>query len=106
MTNSPDSAAAEFDRPSSTEERIAALHSIEELKDLTPGELRWIADKSTERSVQDGGLIFSQGAPPHHLIFIMSGEVVIKRHTSSPISVLTGRTGRITGKTPFSRIQA
>lgn len=106
MTNSPDSATTEFHRPSNTEERVAALHSIEELKDLTPGELRWIADTSTERSVQDGELIFSQGAPPRRLIFILRGEVVIKRHTASPVSVLTGRTGRITGKTPFSRIQA
>jgi signal transduction histidine kinase len=106
MTNSSVSTATEFHPPSNTEQRVAALHSIEELKDLTPEELRWIADASTERSVRDGELIFSQGAPPHHLIFVLAGEVVIKRHTSSPVSVLTGRTGRITGKTPFSRIHA
>ncbi|MBB6143188.1 signal transduction histidine kinase [Silvibacterium bohemicum] len=56
--------------------------------------------------MQDGELIFSQGAPPRHLIFILAGEVVVKRHTSSAVSVLVGRTKRITGKTPFSRIRS
>jgi hypothetical protein len=54
--------------------------------------------------VRDGELIFSQEAPPRHLIFVLAGQVVIKRHTSSPVTVFTGRNGRITGKTPFSRI--
>jgi hypothetical protein len=31
---------------------------------------------------------------------------MIKRRTSSPVTVFMGRTGRITGKTPFSRIRA
>jgi signal transduction histidine kinase len=85
------------------EQRIAALRSIGELEGLTTEELQWIANAGTERLVHDGELIFSQQDPPHHLIFILSGEVVIKRHTSSPVTVLTGRTGRITGKTPFTR---
>ena len=97
---------ADVHRSSSSEQRIAALHSIEELKELTLNDLRWIADACTERSVQDGELIFSQGAPPRHLIFVLAGELVIKRRTSSPVSVLTGRTGRITGMTPFSRMRA
>jgi signal transduction histidine kinase len=105
MTNPFPSASTEFHSPSNSEQRIAALNSIEELKGLTLEELRWIADACTDRSVQNGDLIFSQGSPPHHLIFVLAGEVVIKRRTSSPVSVLIGRTGRITGKTPFSRIQ-
>lgn len=96
----------DFQVPSNLEDRIAALQSIEELKGLAPEELAWIAGAGDERSVEDGRLVFSQGAPPHHLIFILAGEVMIKRHTSSPVSFLTGRTGRITGKTPFSRIRA
>src|SRR5580698_3555354 len=106
MTDLSVSPTTEFHRPSNTEQRVDALHSIHELKDLTLEELRWIADASTERPAQDGELIFSREAPPHHLIFVLTGDVVIKRHTSSPVSVLTGRTGRITGKTPFSRTQA
>ena len=106
MLNNSASTETEGLRPSNLERRIAALRSIAELEGLTEDELRWIADAGTERSVQDGELIFRQGAPPHHLIFVLAGELVIKRHTSSPVSVLTGRAGRITGKTPFSRIRA
>src|ERR1700761_6497192 len=106
MTKTPVSADMKSNRSPDIEQRITALHSIEELEALTREELRWIADACTDRFVPDGELIFSQGAPPHHLIFVLAGEVVIKRHTSSPVSVLTGRTGRITGKTPFSRMSA
>jgi hypothetical protein len=106
MLNTSPSFAKEAHQASTSEQRIAALHSVEELKGLTLEELRWVADAGTERFVDDGELIFSQGAPPHHLILVLAGEVVIKRHTSSPVSLLTGRTGRITGKTPFSRIRA
>lgn len=97
---------SELHLPSQSELRVSALQAIEELKGLTLEEFQWIAEAGTERFASDGELIFTQGAPPHHLIFVLAGEVLIKRRTSSPVSVLTGRTGRITGKTPFSRIHA
>jgi signal transduction histidine kinase len=87
-------------------EIIAALCTIEELKGLTEEELIWLAARGTEKFGNDGDLIFSPKTPPDHLIFILSGEVLVHRHSSSPVSVLIGRTGRITGKTPFSRIKA
>jgi signal transduction histidine kinase len=87
-------------------EIVAALRTIKDLKELTEEEFTWLAAHGTERFDNDGDLIFSQGAPPHHLMFILSGEVLVHRHSSSPVSILVGQTGRITGKTPFSRIQA
>lgn len=92
--------------PSRCEQVVAALKTIQELDGLALGEFEWIAHAGVERAVQDGELIFSQGAPPNHLMFVLSGEVTIKRRTSSPVTVFSGRTGRITGKTPFSRISA
>jgi hypothetical protein len=85
---------------------VAALSTIEDLNGLTEEEFIWLAIHGTERLAKDGEFIFSQGTPPEHLIFILSGEVMVHRHTSSPVSVLIGQTGRITGKTPFSRIKA
>jgi signal transduction histidine kinase len=105
MSNLSTSATSESRFTSDSEHRIAALRTIDELNGLTHEELRWIADAGTERSVRDGELIFSQGAPPCHLLFVLNGEIAIKRHTSSPVTVFTGRSGRITGKTPFSRIR-
>jgi signal transduction histidine kinase len=92
------------------DERIAeiveALRTIEDLEGLTEGEFTWLAAHGTERLANDGDLIFSQGTPPHQLMFILSGDVLVHRHSSSPVSILIGQTGRITGKTPFSRIKA
>jgi signal transduction histidine kinase len=106
MPNPSASAVTKDHLLSDGEQRVSALESIEELKGLTLEELRWIADAGTERFVKDGELIFSQGAPPEHLIFVLEGEIMIKRRTSSPVTVFMGRTGRITGKTPFPRIRA
>ena len=92
--------------PSSIADIVSALKSIVELQGLSEAEYEWLAAHGTERLGADGELIFSQGEPPHHLMFILRGEVLVRRHTSSPVSVLLGRTGRITGKTPFSRIGA
>jgi signal transduction histidine kinase len=85
---------------------VAALSTIEHLKGLTEEEFTWLAIHGRERFGQDGDLIFSQGTPPEHLMFILQGDVMVHRHSSSPVSVLIGQTGRITGKTPFSRIKA
>jgi hypothetical protein len=60
MANHSSSTAFENRFASNSEHRIAALCTIDELSGLTHEELRWIADASTERSVQDGELIFSQ----------------------------------------------
>src|SRR5580698_508814 len=85
---------------------VAALGTIEDLRGLNKEELIWIATHGTERFGKDGDLIFSQGNPPEHLMFILTGNVLVHRHSSSPVSVLIGQTGRITGTTPFSRIKA
>jgi signal transduction histidine kinase len=87
-------------------EIVAGLSTIKDLKGLTEEEFLWLATHGTEKFASDGDLIFSQGTPPHHLMFILSGDVMVHRHSSSPVSVLIGQTGRITGKTPFSRIKA
>jgi signal transduction histidine kinase len=93
-------------RGASVAQIVAALRTIEALQGLVEEEFTWLAAHGTERFVRDGNVIFSQGTPPEQLIFILRGDVMVHRHTSSPVSVLIGQTGRITGKTPFSRIKA
>ncbi len=85
---------------------VVALSTIKDLQGLTEEEFTWLATHGTQRFGKDGDLIFSQGTPPDHLMFILHGDVLVKRHSSSPVSILIGQTGRITGKTPFSRITA
>jgi signal transduction histidine kinase len=102
--NLPESRVADQSTPIA--EIVLALSTIEALQALSEGEFVWLAIHGTERFAKDGDVIFSQGSPPEHLIFILKGDVMVHRHTSSPVSVLIGQTGRITGKTPFSRITA
>src|SRR5580658_3805202 len=85
---------------------VAALRTIKDLEGLSEEEFTWLATHGTEKFGNDGDFIFSQGTPPHHLMFILSGDILVHRHSSSPVSVLIGQTGRITGRTPFSRIKA
>jgi signal transduction histidine kinase len=85
---------------------VAALSTIEDLKGLTEEEFTWLAIHGREKFGKDGDLFFSQGFPPEHLMFILKGHVLLHRHSSSPVSILIGQTGRITGMAPFSRIKA
>jgi CRP-like cAMP-binding protein len=85
---------------------VAALETIEKLEGLTEGEFTWLALHGTERFGKDGDLVFSQASPPDHLIFILHGDVLVHRHSSSPVSVMIPQAGRITGKAPFARIKA
>jgi signal transduction histidine kinase len=108
----PEQTQSRAERPSHARrvpDIVAALRAIEALKGLTEEEFTWLATHGTERFGKDGEVIFSHGTPPEHLMFILGGDVVVKRHSSSPVSVLIGQTvgaGRITGKTPFSRVKA
>src|SRR5580704_7486252 len=95
-----DQTRSEFDRPdhvTPVADIVAALSTIEDLKGLTEEEFAWLATHGTERFAKDGDFIFSQQSPPEHLMFILNGDVMVHRHTSSPVSVLIGQTGRITG---------
>jgi Histidine kinase-, DNA gyrase B-, and HSP90-like ATPase len=53
------------------------LSSIEALKGLTEEEFTWLATHGTQRLGKDGDLIFSQGAPPEHLMFILDDYVLV-----------------------------
>jgi signal transduction histidine kinase len=94
------------DRATPVAEIVTALSTVEALQGLLEEEFAWLAANGTERFAKDGDVIFSQGTPPEHLMFILKGDVMVHRHTSSPVSVLIGQAGRITGKTPFARIKA
>jgi signal transduction histidine kinase len=62
-------------------------------------------DNVSISSLTDETLIFGEGTPPEHFIFVLAGEILVHRHTSSPVKVSIGRAGRITGKTPYSRMK-
>ena len=92
--------------PTAPEEVVAALRTIPALEGLTDPEYRWFAHHSTERVGPDGALIFREDEPCFHMIIILRGEVMAQRRKSGPVARFVGRTSRVTGKLPFSRMKA
>jgi signal transduction histidine kinase len=86
-------------------EIIAALRTISALDGLTEEEYGWFAEHGTELLGDDGATVFTEGTPCDRMIFILKGEVHVRRHNSGPMSVWIGRAGQMTGKLPYSRMK-
>jgi signal transduction histidine kinase len=98
-------AAAPLD-PTPQDEIVAALRTVEPLDGLTDQEYRWLAAHSTERVGPDGAILFREDEPSCHMVIILKGEVIAQRRKSGPIARFSGRTSRVTGKLPYSRMKA
>jgi signal transduction histidine kinase len=85
---------------------VSALRTLSELEGLTEDDYVWIATHCTERVGADGAIVFSENEPSHHLNFFLRGEVLVHRRNAGPVALFMGRTGRITGKLPYSRMKA
>jgi signal transduction histidine kinase len=85
---------------------IAALRAIPALDGLIDTEYDWLATHATERVGPDGVLIFREDEPSHHMNIILRGEVMAQRRKSGPVARFVGRTSRLTGKLPFSRMKS
>src|SRR4051812_14154657 len=92
--------------PTPQDEIVAALRTITPLDGLTEEEYRWLAAHSTERVGPDGAIVFREDEPSFHMIIILRGEVMVRRRKSGPVARFVGRTSRVTGKLPFSRMKA
>ena len=46
-----------------------------------------------------------ENEPAHHMNIILDGEVNVSRANSGSVSLFIGRTARVTGKLPFSRMK-
>jgi len=91
--------------PTSQSEIISALRTIPALDGLTEDEYRWFAIHGTERMGDDGAMVFAEGSPPDRMVFILKGEVHVRRHNAGPMALWIGRAGQMTGKLPFSRMK-
>lgn len=91
--------------PTPLPEIIAALRTITPLAGLTDEEYTWFATHGTERIGESDALVFREGEPTTHLVFILRGEVHVRRRHSGPMALFIGRAGQMTGKLPFSRMK-
>jgi signal transduction histidine kinase len=91
--------------PTPLPEIIAALRTITPLAGLSDEEYTWFATHGTERIGESDALVFREGEPTKHLVFILRGEVHVRRRHSGPMALFIGRAGQMTGKLPFSRMK-
>ena len=92
--------------PTPQAEIIAALRTIPALDGLTEQEYGWLATNGIERIGDDGAMVFTEGSPCDSMIFILKGEVHVRRHNSGPLNLWVGRAGQMTGKLPYSRMKS
>ena len=92
-------------RPTPLVDIIAALRTIPALDGLADEEYNWLATHGTERVGDDGAMVFTAGSPAEGMVFILKGEVHVRRHNGGPMALWIGRAGQMTGKLPFSRMK-
>ena len=92
--------------PTPVEEIAAALDRIGPLHGLPIEDRLWLAAHGQEYAAITGDILFEEGAPAEHMIFILKGEIHVRRQHGGPMALFIGRTGQITGLLPFSRMKA
>ncbi len=97
--------AAIPERPTTVSEIVAALRTVTLLDGLTDGEYMWLATNGTERTGEDGAMLFLEGQPAVIMSFILRGEIHVRRKRGGPMSFFIGRAGQMTGKLPYSRMK-
>ncbi|WP_260704799.1 ATP-binding protein [Edaphobacter flagellatus] len=97
--------AAAPETPTSLDKIVEALRTVPALEGLADSEYRWLATHSTERVGEDGALIFCENELAFHMNIILRGDVMAHRRKSGPVARFVGRTSRVTGKLPFSRMK-
>ena len=91
--------------PTPKSEIVAALRNVELLQGLAEDEYYWLASHGTERVASHRAVVVRENEPAHHLNIILQGEVNVHRANSGSVSLFIGRTARVTGKLPFSRMK-
>ncbi|HEU4636452.1 MAG TPA: ATP-binding protein [Edaphobacter sp.] len=97
--------AAAPESPTPQEQIVAELKALSVLDGLSDREYEWLAQHATERVGPDGALVFREDEPSHHMNIILRGDVMALRRKSSAFARFVGRTSRLTGKLPFSRMK-
>ena len=91
--------------PSSVEVIADALEHIGPLHGLPLEDRLWLARHGQEVVAKAGEVLYEEGAPAEHMVFILKGEMHVRRQHGGPMALFIGRSGQITGILPFSRMK-
>jgi signal transduction histidine kinase len=91
--------------PTPVEEIAEALDRIGPLHGLPFEDRLWLARHGKEYVAAAGEVLFEEGSPVEHMLFILKGEIHVRRQHGGPMALFIGRTGQMTGLLPFSRMK-
>ncbi|MEJ7709055.1 MAG: cyclic nucleotide-binding domain-containing protein [Pyrinomonadaceae bacterium] len=97
--------------PSAAEvqDRVASLRRIKVFADLPEDQLRWFAERTIERKLIAGEVLFRRGDPPRWMAIYIEGEVhAMRDETQFDGAVFIARADdpvtQVSGMLPFSRM--
>lgn len=87
-----------------TDRLIGDLRKIGIFSDLSEGDLRWLAERFEEISLQPGDAGAREGDPANWLFVILEGEIRFQQ-TGKDSPVFRATAGQVTGLLPYSRLK-
>jgi signal transduction histidine kinase len=92
--------------PSSAEELVRKLLTIQVFADLAPDDLLWFVAQCKEHHAAVGDIIVREGVPADSMLILLEGEMRARsEHGNADGPVFTARGGDVTGMLPFSRLK-
>jgi len=92
--------------PSSAEELVRKLLTIQVFADLAPDDLLWFVAQCKEHHAAVGDIIVREGVPADSMLIMLEGEMRARSEYGNPDGpVFTVRGGEVTGMLPFSRLK-
>ena len=87
--------------------RLEELRGVDDLAGLPDAELAWLAAESTPIELEAGGVIFEAGDRAEYFWIVIGGVAEMTRfEPGMELRSMLVRTGEVTGKLPFSRMDA
>src|SRR5215831_800056 len=86
-------------------------HIIEEVRkfavfaDLPDEDLRWLAERMDEVTLETGQVYAKQGDPVDYLTLMLEGELQVSQMNTPGSPVFVAVAGEVTGRLPFSRLK-
>src|SRR5215470_7266354 len=94
-----------------TDKGTQIQHIIEEVRkfsvfaDLSEDDLRWLAERMDEVTLEAGEIYARQGDPVDYLTLMLEGELQVSQLNTPGSPIFVAVAGEITGRLPFSRLK-
>lgn len=96
---------AETEKTSKVEHIIGEVKKFTVFSDLPEEDLRWLAERMDEITLEPGDIYARPGDPVDYLTLMLEGELQVSLLTTPGSPIFVAVAGEITGRLPFSRLK-